>query len=331
MVVYNTDEIPTHPGYFYVPNFPDYGISTNGNVIKVATGEPVRPTRVAGCPARNIRGGYYAFKLRRPDGCRKSVKRHRLLCMVFKPIPSDPNRRIVNHIDGIPGNDQLDNLEWSTYSENTAHAYSLGLYSENVTPVEVLCPDGNVITYISISEASRSLGWKHTKVMGRLRSPGMVGRDGYAFREVDDASGWYCYLTTGKVSNYYLKSLTSGLVVRCVNAYMAADFLKVSVRRVRDIFNRKHRVINDYEVSKSPRGPWTTYSIEQRKMLVNYPSGRYPESIMATDTISGETITFDSADSATDLLKVGRNRILTVARNNGSIGRYRLSAKSVFD
>ena len=45
---------------------------------------------------------------------------HRLVAKAF--LPECEGKTIVNHIDGNKQNNNVNNLEWSTYSENTIHA-----------------------------------------------------------------------------------------------------------------------------------------------------------------------------------------------------------------
>ena len=53
----------------------------------------------------------------------KQVLLHRLLAEKY--IPNPENKPCVNHIDGNRSNNNIDNLEWVTYSENHKHAHRI--------------------------------------------------------------------------------------------------------------------------------------------------------------------------------------------------------------
>ncbi len=68
--------------------------------------------------------GYYKVELYK-NKKRKSVRVHRLVAMAFIPnLEGKPN---INHKDGNPLNNNMDNLEWCTQRENVMHAIESGL------------------------------------------------------------------------------------------------------------------------------------------------------------------------------------------------------------
>ena len=56
---------------------------------------------------------------------KKIFRIHKAVAETF--IANPDNKPIVNHIDGNKQNNKRENLEWTTYSENTLHAFSIGL------------------------------------------------------------------------------------------------------------------------------------------------------------------------------------------------------------
>jgi len=63
--------------------------------------------------------GYIRLMLSK-DG-RKFHSVHRLVAKAF--IPNPENKATVNHKDGNPSNNHIDNLEWNTRSENQKHSF----------------------------------------------------------------------------------------------------------------------------------------------------------------------------------------------------------------
>lgn len=127
-------------------------------------------TDLRGIPLKQYKekNGYMRVWVRQ-DGHRKKMSVHRLVAIAF--IPNPENKPCVNHIDGNKNNNNVNNLEWCTFSENETHSHvSLGKtikrehiealvagHTEKVrTPVVQKSLDGNEIaTYKSMADAQR--------------------------------------------------------------------------------------------------------------------------------------------------------------------------------
>ena len=64
--------------------------------------------------------GYYTHVLSK-NGKTRTRTLHRLVAEHFIDNPN--NQRCVNHKDGKPKNNNISNLEWCSYSENSLHGY----------------------------------------------------------------------------------------------------------------------------------------------------------------------------------------------------------------
>ncbi len=67
----------------------------------------------------------YKYVVLCKDKNQKSMTIHRLIAAAF--ISNPGSKPCVNHIDGDKHNNDVSNLEWCTHSENTSHAYKIGL------------------------------------------------------------------------------------------------------------------------------------------------------------------------------------------------------------
>lgn len=71
------------------------------------------------------KGGRYRIVTAQVNGVQKRFYVHRLIAEAF--ISNPDGKSEVNHKDGNPANNRVENLEWCTRSENAAHAYRTGL------------------------------------------------------------------------------------------------------------------------------------------------------------------------------------------------------------
>lgn len=106
---------------------------------------------------------------------------HRLLALTFIPIPEGLkglDNLHVNHIDGVRIHSVLGNLEWTTPSGNSIHAYQTGLRSDNRPVLVKDLRDGTVARYYSLQECARKQGLSgsHIHVYLRPENRGKVYR-----------------------------------------------------------------------------------------------------------------------------------------------------------
>lgn len=182
-------ELEKYPGFYQLCVDVSYAISRSGVVINALTGNVIeghviKPNK----RVTNMTGGYVTLRI---NG--SVFLRHRLVALMFLPIPegiSSTKKLVVNHLNGVPGDDRVENLEWATYSQNTQHAYDNGLHPNKV--VSVLVKDvetGEIRDFPSIAKAARHLGWNDLLIRNRLRRQPGAAYGKFAVK-LNDGSEW---------------------------------------------------------------------------------------------------------------------------------------------
>ena len=91
--------------------FSKYQVSNLGNVKSFQSkNEKVLKTTI------NKKTGYVCLHLKDDNGMSKNITIHRLVAKAF--IDNPENKKEVDHIDGNKTNNNINNLRWSTHSEN---------------------------------------------------------------------------------------------------------------------------------------------------------------------------------------------------------------------
>lgn len=164
-----------------------YRVSTLGNVLSVNyahSGKPgilVQAKNGAGYPTVNL------YK----NGVLEQCFVHRLVSITF--IPNPEGKREVDHIDGNPKNNRVENLRWCTHQENLNNPVSLERFKKGSTgrrhtkearekmsksriglaavPIlQISMEDGSVIReFIGTCYAAREYGYDEHKIHRCLR------------------------------------------------------------------------------------------------------------------------------------------------------------------
>lgn len=100
------------------------------------------------------------------NGKHKDFLVHRLVAFAF--IPLVEGKGCINHIDGNPKNNCVENLEWCNHLENNRHAFKTGLMSSNMK-VKLTNHLGIEYEFISMSKASEFLGRSSGYISAKLK------------------------------------------------------------------------------------------------------------------------------------------------------------------
>ena len=121
---------------------------------------------------------------------RKDHYIHVLIAKAFD-LPRREGQNEVNHKDGNPSNNRLDNLEWATHGENIRHSHATNKNrrssaKKNSKPVEArLLGADEWVWYPSQGAAARALGVDQGNISSCCRGDRkQVG--GYEFRKVEE-------------------------------------------------------------------------------------------------------------------------------------------------
>lgn len=148
-----------------IKGFENYKVSNTGKVYSLDKSKVMKPWV--------INSGYQVIALV-DRGISKRMLVHRLVALNF--IGNPLNKPQVNHIDGDKLNNNVDNLEWTTSSENINHNKVLGrldthtaraklnkVQTKAVNQLDI--ETGKVIaTYNTIREASKATGSQDGKI-----------------------------------------------------------------------------------------------------------------------------------------------------------------------
>lgn len=105
-----------------IEGFPGYRVSNHGRVESTRTGSPKIMVPVA------IGGRHRHLTVKLSRGARGTEQKWQIHRLVMRAFAGESELQ-VNHIDGNPTNNRLENLEYVTCRENVLHARRTGLHT----------------------------------------------------------------------------------------------------------------------------------------------------------------------------------------------------------
>lgn len=256
-------ECHLHPGFYYVPWIDSRLVfSRDGRVIKLLTGLPHKTSF--------NHKGYRVVSFRR-DGKWTSMVLHRVLAMLFCPVPERHagvsfDELEVNHKDGDKLNNHVDNLEWVTTGENMAHAWESGLVKTESPVVVRNVTTGEEIRYRSLSSCARAFCIGTGPMALHLNSPyaGMILNDGHQFK-FDDGSQW------PEITAVEMPGIRIGMNCDCVGENVDTG-TKLVFSSLVTAARYLELPLNSLRLSRSRNGPevpykgWIFYSLSGRPL-----------------------------------------------------------------
>ena len=245
---YQFEECLQYPGFFNIPKhygrseLQDYCISREGILLYKPTGAKISAIK-------STTSNYYFFSLYKGLSGRKMLLRHRLMCMVFRPTTADISKLAVNHINGIPGDDRPENLEWVSHHENTLLAGILQK-SPKCKPVELLTlATQELKVFVSAKECADYLGYHKDTLLYWLNDRPNTIKNGRVIRWYSQHNEpWPGTLQNiawrkGKVRRLITRNLVTGEEKEYEKMSLLADELNIPLVTLWGLVTRHHHPV----------------------------------------------------------------------------------------
>lgn len=300
------------PGYYEIPGFDRYAITTNGQLIDKKTNRVKQANRHP--------SGYYDFSVM-VNGKKTTVGRHRLMGLAFSHPDVGVSNLVVNHLDGVKGNDELLNLEWTTHQGNIEHAGVMGLTTKCI-PISVRNVDtGEVLKYPSAVEYARGNGLTKDAVLWRLRcGESSVFPERKQYRRGHDDAPWKTPTRSdernGRSRPVLLRRVLSDEVYQFPKLTEAAKFLNVKLPYLfKHVNNPDQPVLPGYiQVKWDDDSDWRF--VEDPQLELDITTGN--KSVVVVNENTGERKIYSSATECAKVFGVGKTTLSFRLKSNGS-------------
>lgn len=299
-------EVPGYPGFYFIPGYPTSGINLNGDLLYVPDGK-IRKWVVSKFVVKGSRSGGYHTTNEKCLGKYKSIARHRALLLVFTDYPDNVDKLVTNHIDGVPGNDSLDNLEWVTRGQNNIHAYENDLKKQHIRVLIRNSITGVVTEYRSISYAASNIGISEESLRTRIYSSvfGKIFQDGTQVKLKTDTRDWVIHDDPEQAMLDARDSVS--VLARCMATGTILRFEKIKDLAAK--LQQKPGTVSA-RLQKYSLQPWMGYQFKYESDTTEFPSYTHDDYLNSFETssmakrvvgrnlLTGDTQEFDSVHQA---------------------------------
>ena len=122
------------------------------------------------CCLTILPNGYHKIKLKNDNGIYKDIYAHILIAITYLHYIPSTNKIVINHIDGVKGNNHLDNLEIIAQKENMKHSIKLNYESIFRRAVYYLDENGKQINFPSAKDASIKTDIDNSSILKSCKS-----------------------------------------------------------------------------------------------------------------------------------------------------------------
>ena len=234
-----------HHGFCFIPMFSRYMVNREGAVFDMQRKRFMKAT---------YSHGYYSFTLISDLGEKLGLKRHRAIGFVFLDYPTNVDVKVINHINGVRGDDKIENLEWVTHAENIKHAVETGLKDTSKPVVVENLVTGAIVVQPSVRTCARLYNLTRSNLVNALiKEPWTYDRwpHRFSFQHEEDRTDDNGTYTKVLVRNMRDKSIVEydsvvgcsralGINIRTLNSRLQAEYDRVypdglQIRRKRDV------------------------------------------------------------------------------------------------
>lgn len=317
-----------YPGFYLIEGFSRYAAHEDGRILDLK--------RVIVIPMYKDDRGYNYVSVVNDEKERVLYQHYRLMMIAMSDRPDNYKSLVVNHIDNIHGNDELENLEWTTQQGNIEHAIGIGALGKGGgflsprRPIDILLVKENKqISFPTISSAAEYLGINARRLKKILLLEQPFFRGEYLIKETADKRPWRpveigekIYNETGNiilVRNYITKEVTEWPSYR-----QYAKFLGVTADTISWRFkNNNQRLFPEmcqYKFKGDPT-PWREPTEEEIFDLKNEGNAK---GILIKDYLTGKVSRYRSQFDLSKALGVSTATITTWLAKGDMIqaGRY---------